>query len=93
MATTIALAYLALPMAVWAFARMLAVTLNACLWVAALLGSGADGWTIAAAVGGAIADALSTPRASLVLLALLVAGALALFGLHRLLESEKDQDQ
>jgi TRAP-type C4-dicarboxylate transport system permease small subunit len=92
-AATVTLAYQVLPIAAWAFARMLTVTLNACLWVAALLGSGADGWTIVATIGRAAADTLSTPEASLVLIALVVAAALALFGLQRLLESEKDQDQ
>jgi hypothetical protein len=92
-ALTVTLAYQILPIAALAAAQMLTVALNACLWMAALLGSGADGWTIATTVASAVADALSTPRASAILFGLVAAAALALFGLHRLLESEKEHER
>src|SRR5688572_7060980 len=55
----LAAAYLLLPAAVWVVVRALTLTLNACVWLAASLSSGADGWTIAATVGRAVADALT----------------------------------
>jgi hypothetical protein len=86
----LAAAYLLLPAAVWVFVRALILTLNACVWLAASLSSGIDGWTIAATVGRAAADTLLTREASGLIAALVVVGALALYGLQRLLGSEEE---
>jgi hypothetical protein len=90
---TLAAAYLLLPAAVWVFVRTLTLTLNACVWLAASLSSGADGWTIAGTIGRAAAGALMTPQASGIVAALIVVGALALYGLQRLLGSEEESSK
>lgn len=82
-----------LPIVAWAFVRALSLTLNGSVWVAAALGSGADTWTIVKTVGTAAADAMATPQASGGIAALVVVGALALFGLQRLLGSEEDSSR
>jgi hypothetical protein len=85
-----AAALLLLPLAVLAFVRALDLTLNACVWLAASLSSGADGWTLLATVGRAAARALLSPRALTVVGGLILLGAVALYGLQRLLGSEKE---
>lgn len=89
-AATVATAYVLLPVAVWAFARVLTLTLNGCVWLAASISSGTDVWTILQTVGRATLGTLGTPQVSGVIAALIVVGALALFGLQRLLASEED---
>ena len=89
----LAAAYLLLPAAVWLVVRALTATLNGCVWLAASLSSGASGWTIVATVGRAAADALTTPQASGLIAALIGVGALALYGLQRLLGSEEGESK
>ena len=86
-------AYVLLPVAAWAVVRALTLTLNGSVWLAAAIGSGADGWTIVRTVGNAAAETLVTPQASGAIAALVVVGALALFGLQRLLGSEEDSSR
>ena len=86
----VATAYVLLPLAAWAFVRALTLTLNGSVWLAAAIGSGADGWTIVRTVANAAVAALTTPYASAGIAVLVVLGALALFGLQRLLGSEED---
>ena len=89
----LATAYLLLPVAAWAFVRALTLTLNGCIWVAASLSSGEDGWTIIQTIVRAAAGAFATPQVSGVIVALVLVGAVALFGLQRLLGSEEDSPQ
>jgi hypothetical protein len=86
-------AYLLLPAAAWLVVRTLTATLNGCVWMAASLSSGTDGWTIATTIGRAAADAITTPQASGVIALLVVVGALAIYGLQRLLGSEKGESR
>lgn len=90
---TVAAAYVLLPAAVWLFVRALTLTVNGTVWLAASLSSGADGWTIAATVGRAAASALTTPQASGAIAALVIIGALALYGLQRLLGTEEESSK
>ena len=87
---TVGTAYVLLPVAAWALVRALTLTLNGSVWLAAAIGSGADGWTIVKTVANAAAGTLTTPQASGGIAALVIVGALALFGLQRLLGSEED---
>jgi hypothetical protein len=89
----VATAYLVLPIAAWAFVRALTMTLNGCIWLAASISSGTDGWTIIQTVARAAAGTLVTPQVSGAIVALVVLGAIALFGLQRLLGSEEDSPQ
>ena len=86
-------AYVLLPLAAWGFVRLLSITLNGSVWVAAALGSGADTWTIARTVGNAAAHAMTTPQVSGGIAGLVVVGGLALFGLQRMLGSGEDSSQ
>ena len=85
--------YLLLPIAGWAVVRALTMTLNGCIWLAASISSGTDAWTIVQTVGKAAAGAFVTPQVSAGIVLLVVVGALALFGLQRLLGSEEDSPQ
>ena len=89
----VAAAYLLLPIAAWAFVRVLTMTLNGCIWLAASISSGADVWTIVETIAKAAAGTFVTPQVSGAIVVLIVVGALALFGLQRLLGSEEDSPQ
>src|SRR4051812_14497858 len=91
--STVAGAYLLLPAAVRLFVRALLLTVNGCVWLAASLSSGTDGWTIASTVGRAAASALSTPQVSGGIAGLVLVGGLALYGLQRLLGSEEESSR
>ena len=82
--------YLLLPVIAWAFVRALTGTLNGLIWLAASISSGTDAWTIVQTIGRAAAGAFVTPQVSGAIIMLVVVGALALFGLQRLLGSEED---
>ena len=73
--------------------RVLTMTLNGCIWMAASISSGEDGWTIVQTIARAAAGTLTTPQVSGAIIALVVLGAIALFGLQRLLGSEEDSPQ
>jgi hypothetical protein len=87
---SVAAAVFLLPLAVEGFVRLLDLTLNACIWVAASLSSGANRWTILATIGRAAARTLLSTRAVTVLGGLVLVGAIALYGLQRLLGSEEE---
>jgi hypothetical protein len=80
------------PVVVRGLVRAFELLLRGSIWFATAAGRGDDVWTIAGAVGRGVTTALLTPRALGVVGALLLLGALALFGLQRLLESE-DQEE
>lgn len=85
--------YLVLPLATRALVRTLTLTVNGCVWLAASMSSGADPWTILAAVARAAGSSLATRAASGVLLVLVVVGALAFYWLQRLLGSEEESSR
>jgi hypothetical protein len=61
--------------------------------MAASISSGADGWTIVTTIARATAGTLATPQAFGAIAALVAVGAVALFGLQRLLGSEEDSSR
>src|SRR5215510_7618497 len=79
-----------LPLGVRAFVRGLVLVVDGCVWFAASVSAGADAWTILKAIGRAAGSALTSSQAFMVLGGLVLAGALALFGLQRLLGSEEE---
>jgi hypothetical protein len=85
--------YFLLPLVVRAFIRGLQVTVNASVWFAASLSAGADAWTIVSAVGRAVGSALASPQAFMIVGTLVLVGALALYGLQRLLGSEEESSR
>jgi hypothetical protein len=85
--------FLLLPLLIGWFVRGLELTVNACVWLAASLGAGVDAWTIASSVGRAAAAALVTPRALGIIAGLVLIGAVALYGLQRLLGYEEESSR
>ncbi len=90
--STIAGAVVLTPLVVRALVEALGFFLRGSLWLATSFGRGDDSWTIAAAVGRGVTTALVTPGALGVMGGLLLLGAVALFGLQRLLESEEHEE-
>jgi hypothetical protein len=78
------------PLVARAFVWGLRLVVDGLLWMALSLSTGADLWTIAGAAGQGIATSLATPLAIGGTGALLLLGALAVFGLRRLFESWKE---
>jgi hypothetical protein len=82
--------YVVLPTVAWGFVRGLTLALNGSVWIAASLSSGVDAGTIVATIVRAAFAALTTPAASGVVAGLILVGAVAMFGLQRLLGSEEE---
>ena len=85
--------YFLLPLLVRGFVRGLELTVNACVWFAGSLSAGADGWTILTTIGRAVGNVLISPEAFFVVGGLVLVGALALYGLQRLLGSEEESSR
>ena len=83
-------AFVLLPLAVRAFFHAIVLTSNACVWFAGSLGAGVDMWTILATIGRSAGAALINPQALAIAGGLVLAGAIALYGLQRLLGSEEE---
>ena len=92
-AATLATVHLLLPLAVRAAVRVLTLTMDGCLWLAAAMSAGTDPWTIVSAVGRAAGETLATREASGVLLALALVGALAFYWLQRLIGSDEQSSR
>jgi hypothetical protein len=82
-----------LPLGVRAFVRGLVLVVDGCVWFAASVSAGADAWTIIKAIGRAAGTALASTQTFMILGGLVLAGALALFGLQRLLGSEEESSR
>lgn len=82
--------YFALPFAVRGFGRAIELLLEACVSMAVAVSAGASAWTIARSVAGSVVLALATPRASGVLVGLVLVAVGALWGLQRLLGSAEE---
>jgi hypothetical protein len=79
-----------LPVALRGFVRAVELGLAGAVWVAASIDAGADAWTIATAILRAGARALLTPRVLGIVGGLVLLGAVAMYGLQRLLGLEED---
>src|ERR1051326_5736261 len=77
----VASVWLLLPLAARGFVRVLDLTLNAAVWLAAALSNGTDRWTILTTVGRAAAGLLLGTRALTVIAGLVVIGAAAIYAL------------
>ena len=89
----LAAAYLLLPFAARTLVRALTLTVRGCVWLAAAMSSGADPWTMLAAVGRAAGGALATTEVSSALLVLAGVGALAFYWLQRLLDADEESSK
>lgn len=87
----LASAFVLAPVMVRALVQMFELLLRGSLWIVTAIGRGDDSWTIATAVGRGVTTALVTPGAMGVIGGLLLVGAVALFGLQRLLDSEEEE--
>jgi hypothetical protein len=84
---------LGLPYVVRAFVRGVVLLLNACLWVALSMSTGASVWSLITTIGRASAAALVTPMASGILIGLVAISLVALYLLQRLLGSEEESSE
>lgn len=82
---------MAAPIAARGVVRALSLIVTGSVWLATSVGSGDDAWTIAGTVLTACGSALASPQALGAFGVLLLVGALALFGLKRLLDSEAEE--
>lgn len=89
-AASVAAAFVLLPFAVQAGVRAVTLVVDASVWLAVSLNSGADAQTIAGTVARAAADALLSSRTVGVVAILVLVAALALYGLQRLLGFDKE---
>jgi hypothetical protein len=85
-----AAAFLLLPLALRLFVASLVMTTNACIWFAVSLSAGADWWTIAGTVARSARDGLATSEALGTAAILVLVGAVAMWGLQRLLGPEEE---
>ncbi len=69
-------------------ARGVALLPRLVVWLFVALQEGADWWSIAGRVGGALAETITTSQIGLGVVALELVGGAALFGLQRLLRDE-----
>ena len=81
-----------LPVVVRALVQALELVVRGSIWLATATARGDNTWTIVTAVGRGLTAALITPGALGVVGGLLLLGALALFGLQRLLDSEEQEE-
>jgi hypothetical protein len=63
------------------------------VWTTVAFAEGLDTWSVLARAGGAISEAIVTPRATTVLVAIELVGALAFYALGRLLARENKEIQ
>jgi hypothetical protein len=86
----LAAGYVVLPTMAWVFVRGLTAALNGSVWVAASLSTGVGVGTIVATIFRAAFAALASPAVSGIMAGLILVGAVAMFGLQRLLGSEEE---
>lgn len=85
----VAVLYL-LPLAARGFVRAIELLLAACVWLAMSLSVGMSVWSVLGVIGRSVAGLVATRQASALLALLVVVGALAAYGLQRLLSSEEE---
>jgi len=64
---------------------------RAIVWLVLALQEGADGWAIAGRIASSVGDAISTSELASWLIGLELVGAIALYGLQRVLRNETRQ--
>lgn len=82
-----------LPLAVRAFFHAIVLISNACVWFAGSLGAGVGMWTILATIVRSAGAALISAQVLAVVGGLVLVGAVALYGLQRLLGSEEESSR
>lgn len=90
LALAIPLIVVGLPLLAQGFIRAVVLILRGCVWVAMSISSGMSLWGVLTVVARATVGALATPSASAALMGLVVVGAVALYGLQRLLGSREE---
>jgi hypothetical protein len=92
-AIAIPAAFLGLPFAVRGFVRAITLLVDAYLWAAISISTGASVWSLVATVGRTIVGALGSPMASAILIVLVAVTMLAVFLLQRLFDSEEESSR
>ena len=89
-AVSIAAVSLLLPFAIRLFVRAIELTMKACVWFARSLSVGMSLWSMARVVGRHAAGLMVSGEATAALAVLVLVGAVAAYGLQRLLGSEEE---
>lgn len=79
------------PLVIDGLVQLLGLGLRASVWLASALASGADAWTILGTVGRTMSRVLISTQALAILAILVLVGAVALYGLQRLLGFEEGE--
>ena len=87
---SVAAVSLLLPFAVRLFVRVIELTMNACVWFARSLTVGMSLWSMARVIMRHAAGLMVSAQATAALAILVLIGALAAYGLQRLLGSEEE---
>lgn len=85
--------FLLIPLAARIFVRAIVLMSSVCVQFAVLLSAGVDTWTILATIGRSAGEVLISTRALAVVGGLVLVGAIALYGLQRLLGSEEESSR
>lgn len=95
MATVLAAgsAFLLIPLAARIFVRAIVLMSSVCVQFAVLLSAGVDTWTILATIGRSAGGVLVSTRALAVGGGLVLVGAIALYGLQRLLGYKEESSR
>jgi hypothetical protein len=89
-AASIAAVTLLLPFAARLFVRAIELTMNACVWAARSLSVGMSLWSMTRVIVRNAAGLMASGQATAALAVLVLIGALAAYGLQRLLGSEEE---
>lgn len=92
-AIAIPAAILGLPLAVRGLGRVIVLLMDAYLWAAISISTGASLWSLMVTVGLAIGGALVSPMASAILIGLVAITVFALYALQRLFGPEEESSR
>lgn len=92
-AIAIPAAILGLPLAVRGLGHVIVLLMDAYLWAAISISTGASLWSLMVTVGRAIGGALVSPMASAILIGLVAITVFALYVLQRLFGSEEESSR
>lgn len=91
-ALLVAAAYELVPLAIDGLTATIDLTLNGGVWLATLVGGGADLSTIVIAIGREVFRGLASPRVLAVIAGLVLLSGVALWGLQRVLALEEESN-
>lgn len=91
LASSVAAASLLLPLAIRILVRAMALALHACVWLAMSLSVGMSVWSVIEAIARNAAALMASREATALLTLLVLIGAVAAYGLQRILGAETEE--